>query len=455
MAEEPQEDIEARAARLAAEVQEATANNKRRVAPGSGRILAAAGLFAVAAIGVGVTFFGNLGKDAPSAPATAQPDAFQTEEGSPFGTLPMPTSDVVVQQDSSEADALRAQMAGLQAELERLKNAPAPEAPETAVPAVDPALVTQLAALQDQIDGMSKSLEAAEKERERALSEKDRELARMQAALDAAALEETEAGTDPALGDLAARRQAAEEMFQRRVASGMIAYGGGGAADAGAGSLDAVGGGGVEGRKLSENEAFAREAAVPAAVERARVIVNPGNTVIQGTMIQAVLETFINSDLPGQIRAVVTEDTHSYDGSRILIPRGSKVIGQYSDNVETGQRRAMVVWNRIIMPDNQTVTISATGGDAIGQAGIGGRVNTHFGERFGSATLISLISALPALALSDSDSDSAQNAADAVAENMTAATAQAMASALNRPPTITVNQGTTISIMVDRDLEIF
>jgi type IV secretion system protein VirB10 len=343
MADEQQEDIEAKAARLAAEVQEATANNKRRVDPGSGRILAAAGLFAVAAIGVGVTFFGNSTEDAPSAPATARPDAFQTEEGSPFGTLPMPTSDIVVQQDASEADALRAQMAGLQAELERLKNAPAPEAPQTAVQTVDPALVTQFAALQEQIDSMSKTLQAAEEERDRALSEKDRELARMQAALDAASLGETETGDDPALGEFSARRQEAEEIFQRRVASSMIAFGGGG--DLAADAADTFAGGSVAERTLSENEAFARQSAAPAAVERARVIVNPGNTVIQGTMIQAVLETFINSDLPGQIRAVVTEDTHSYDGSRILIPRGSKVIGQYSDNVETGQRPgSAVIW---------------------------------------------------------------------------------------------------------------
>lgn len=456
MSEKREEDLESNAARLAAEVQEATANNKRRGPAGGGRVLAAAGLFGAAAIGVGVMFFGGNIDQRPVAPDTARPDDFQTAEGSPFGSLALPKPERVVEKDTSESDALRAQMELMQAELDRLKNTPAAVA-EAAPPQDNPALAAQLATLQSQIDTMGQALESAEKERERALAAKDRELARMQAALDAATLEGATMGSDPNLDAAAARRAEAEELFKRRAASGMIAFGssGGGAADAAAGVMDAVTGGGVAGRKLSANEEFAREGGTPAAVERAKLIVNPSNTVIQGTMIQAALETFINSDLPGQIRAVVSEDVHSYDGSRILIPRGSKVIGRYSDNVEMGQRRAMVVWTRIIMPDNQTVDISSIGGDSIGQSGVTGRVNTHFGSRFGSATLISLLSIAPTLAMDDDASENSRDAADAVAENMTSATSAALAGALNRKPTITVKQGSRVTIMVDRDLEIF
>lgn len=456
MAEKREEDLESNAARLAAEVQEATANNKRRVPAGGGRMLAAAGLFGAAALGVGFMFFGGNGDTGPVAPETARPDAFQTEEGSPFGSLTLPKPEKVIEKDTSESDALRTQMELMRAEIERLKSAPPPVAAGEEPPPENPALAAQLAALQGQIETMGQALEAAEKERTRALADKDRELARMQASLDAATLQGAKLGSDPGLDDAASRRAAAEELFNRRAASGMIAFGSsGGAGGAAAGVMDAVTGGGVAGRKLSANEEFAREAGAAATVERAKLIVNPSNTVIQGTMIQAVLETFINSDLPGQIRAVVAEDVHSYDGARILIPRGSKVIGRYSDNVEMGQQRAMVVWTRIIMPDNQAVDISSIGGDAIGQSGVTGRVNTHFGSRFGSATLISLLSIAPTLAMDNNDSENASDAADAVAENLTSATSAALEGALNRKPTITVKQGSLVTIMVDRDLEIF
>ena len=459
MTDKPVEDIEANAARLAAEVQEATQNNRKRSVPGGGRVLAAAGIFGVAAVAVGAMFFGGGGEQEPTAPQTAIPDSFQTAEGSPFGQLPAPVRETIVEKDTSEADTLKAEMEALRAELDALRNAPAPDG--SPAPATSPATDAAIAAMQGQLDSMTAALEAAEKERQRLAAEKDRELARMQAALDAATLEQSTRASDGTMDDAAARRAEAESIFARRASSGMIAFGGGssgpgGAVDAAAGMAgEALGLGGASARKLSANEAFAREAGAAAKVERAKLIVNPAYTVIQGTMIQATLETFINSDMPGQIRAVVSEDVHSYDGSRILIPRGSKVIGLYSDNVEVGQRRAMVVWTRIIMPDNQSVDISSIGGDAIGQSGITGRVNTHFGSRFGSATLISLLSIAPTLAMDDDDSESSQDAADAVAENMSSATSAALGGALNRKPTITVKQGSRVTIMVDRDLEIF
>ena len=108
------------------------------------------------------------------------------------------------------------------------------------------------------------------------------------------------------------------------------------------------------------------------------------------------------------------------------------------------------------MPDNQTVEIGAYGGDAIGRSGVQGVVNTHFGARFGSAALISLIGLAPAVALSDDDDDSnTSDIADAMSQNMMGATQNALGGYLNRKPTIAVDQGSLVTIMVDRDLEIF
>ncbi|MFC6199525.1 TrbI/VirB10 family protein, partial [Ponticaulis profundi] len=214
--------------------------------------------------------------------------------------------------------------------------------------------------------------------------------------------------------------------------------------------------------RLSDDAQFVRDAGRPVQVQRAEIIVNPSNTVTQGTMIQAVLETAIDSTLQGPIRGLVTTDVVAYDGSRILIPRGSRLIGSYSADVETGQNRLLVAWERIIMPDNQSVQISSFGGDALGRSGTTGKVNNHFFRRLGAAALISTISAIPS-ALQDDSGDGgvtistggSTDPATGMSNAVSGATESAIGKYVSMPPTITVNQGTRITVMVDRDLEIF
>ena len=136
-------------------------------------------------------------------------------------------------------------------------------------------------------------------------------------------------------------------------------------------------------------------------VTQAEGIANPSNTIVQGTMFQAVMETALDSSLPGQTRAVVSEDVFSIDGSRLLIPRGSRLIGRYRAGVDIAQRRVTIAWARIILPDNQTVQISSFAGDELGRSGVTGFVDTRFAERFGAAAMISLISAAPSAAAFD------------------------------------------------------
>ena len=100
-------------------------------------------------------------------------------------------------------------------------------------------------------------------------------------------------------------------------------------------------------RRLDGDTDFIRNGAEPAEVTQAQLIVNPSNTVVQGTMIQAVLETAIDSSLAGQVRAMVSEDVHAYDGSRILIPRGARLIGRYQSGLDIAQRRVTIAWDRI------------------------------------------------------------------------------------------------------------
>lgn len=241
---------------------------------------------------------------------------------------------------------------------------------------------------------------------------------------------------------LRAERAAAE---QERAESGLIAVNNTGAQEAGSG----------EGRELSDAEAFVRRIVEPVPIARASQITAPQATVPQGTIIQASLETAVDSTLPGPIRGVVAEDVHSMDGSAVLIPAGSKVFGEYSSGIQLGQKRILIVWTRILTPSNRSINIASYGADQLGRSGTGGAVDTRFAARFGGAAAISIIGAVPAIAASEAESENAVTIAENVGDDLSSATDSAIGAYINIPPTIYVRQGTSVTIIVDRDLEIF
>jgi type IV secretion system protein VirB10 len=170
----------------------------------------------------------------------------------------------------------------------------------------------------------------------------------------------------------------------------------------------------------------------------------PANTVIQGTLIPAVLETAIDTDVPGYVRAVVSQDVRSFDGSRVLIPRSSRLIGEYKGVVQAGQRRAYLMWTRLVRPDGVSVALASPAADLSGQAGIGGQVNSHFFSRFGSAILLSILGGAGSLATGGASTvvvSGGQSAASVAAQRDG-----------SRPPTIKVRQGEPIRVFTARDL---
>ena len=200
---------------------------------------------------------------------------------------------------------------------------------------------------------------------------------------------------------------------------------------------------------LTGNEQFA-ERVGGEQPERAlaTVLHNQPNTVPQGTMIPGVLETALNSDLPGYARAVVSRDVRGFDGSTILIPRGSRVIGQYRSAVADGQSRAFVIWTRILRPDGGSIQIGSSGTDALGRAGLRGSVNRHFLERLGGSVLLSVI---------DAEISSLGNrpTTQVVIGSSQEASNLAISALLptHISPTIKVSQGSPIRIFVARDLD--
>lgn len=194
---------------------------------------------------------------------------------------------------------------------------------------------------------------------------------------------------------------------------------------------------------LSADESFAERIGNSSTdTVTATRLADPGHTVIQGTLIAAVLETAIDSDLPGFARAVVSQDIRSFDGSRVLIPRASRLVGQYKSGVANGQKRAYVLWSRLIRPDGASIALASPATDFAGNTGLAGEVDTHFFARFGSAILLSVVDVLAAV-----------GSASVVISGSQSAAAVAVQRDAQIPPTIKVPQGSPIRVFTARDLD--
>lgn len=197
---------------------------------------------------------------------------------------------------------------------------------------------------------------------------------------------------------------------------------------------------------LNENEAFgSRMGGTGVETASAHRMADTTNTVTQGTLISAILETAIDSDLPGYVRAVVSQDVRSFDGKRVLVPRSSRLIGQYKSGLSAGQTRAYVMWTRLIRPDGVSVALASPAVEYSGRSGLSGEVDSHFFKRFGAATLLSVIGGLGAVISSGTS------------VVISGSTSSAASAAVQRdgqiPPTIRVAQGQPIRIFTARDLD--
>lgn len=177
----------------------------------------------------------------------------------------------------------------------------------------------------------------------------------------------------------------------------------------------------------------------------ATAMIDPRTTVSQGTLIPAVLETAIDTDVPGYVRAVVSSDVRSFDGSRVLVPRSSRLIGQYRSGVQAGQKRAYVIWTRLIRPDGVSVALASPAVGFGGETGLAGKVDGHFFERFGSAMLLSVVGGLSAIG--------SGGAGVVIAGSGQSAAAAAVGQTGQIGPTIRVRQGEPIRVFTARDLD--
>jgi len=211
-----------------------------------------------------------------------------------------------------------------------------------------------------------------------------------------------------------------------------------------------------------QNQSFLREAR-QSQKQRAIRTDSPEAAIIvlEGAVIQAVTESAINSDLPGQIRAKVTQDVYdSIRGNVLVIPKGARLIGTYNANVANAQSRILMVFNRLILPDGRSLDLQGmAGGEPNGMAGATGDINHHFMRNFGAGFLVAGLTY--ALGRRDPQVNVTVNSAagsppatlSTAAGQILIDTAKSAIDTYKQPrPTITIESGSLFSILVQRDL---
>jgi type IV secretion system protein VirB10 len=194
--------------------------------------------------------------------------------------------------------------------------------------------------------------------------------------------------------------------------------------------------------------------------------------IAQGKIINAILETAINTDLPGTLRAIVTRDVYAESGKAILIPKGSRVIGTYQTQLKPGQVRVAIKWDRLIRPDGIDLQLGSDGTDELGRTGVVGDLDNKFWQQMGLAVLTSYIIPIIAENISNvndqpvSQAISTSNGTTSATTTSTGASAQlqqstqqfqnvanqAITNSFSATPTITIEQGTRVNIFVNKDL---
>ena len=178
-----------------------------------------------------------------------------------------------------------------------------------------------------------------------------------------------------------------------------------------------------------------------------------------GTLLPCVLISGLNSDLPGNMIAQISENVwDTTTGKYLLIPRGSRLIGTYDNQVAYGQSRVLVMWSRLIFPDGSSLVLdNLKGADQSGYSGFKGAVNRHWGSIISSALFVSLLGAGVELAApTDNGNRDTDDPRSILAENAASAVAEAMSQIIqreaNRQPTIKIKPGYRFIVFVQHDI---
>lgn len=212
---------------------------------------------------------------------------------------------------------------------------------------------------------------------------------------------------------------------------------------------------------LPSNSAYTNKLESTTKPTNAQPLTHPDNLMLRGTYIRCVLESRIITDIPGYTSCIVTEPVYSFTGKQLLLPKGSKVLGSYSQ--EPNGPRVAVVWDRVVTPTGVDIGMSSPGVDNLGGAGHPGNYNAHWISRISSALFISMLSDAfkyeaakkgPTTSTIAADGTIVQQPFDSnTARTIQDIANQAVRKSANRPATVTINQGTVVTIYVSKDVD--
>lgn len=198
------------------------------------------------------------------------------------------------------------------------------------------------------------------------------------------------------------------------------------------------------------------------------------HTIAQGKLLTAVLETAINTEIPGSVRAIVSRDVYGESGNEVLIPRGSRLFGAYSSKVTRGQGRVEIGWTRLIRPDGVDLAITFNASDQFGRSGIPGDVDNKYTSVIANSMLTSILAVggvaaaqklltnnqatttttNPTQGTTTTTGSAANQSLYDVSKTIIDTVGQIVGSTIDVTPVIRVPQGTKITVIVNADITI-
>ncbi|MBL6664409.1 MAG: TrbI/VirB10 family protein [Rickettsiales bacterium] len=200
-------------------------------------------------------------------------------------------------------------------------------------------------------------------------------------------------------------------------------------------------------------------------------IADLSHTIAQGKLLTAVIETSINTEVPGFVRGIVSRDVYAEAGNEVLIPRGTRLFGSYSSQINQGQGRVEIAWTRLIRPDGVDVAVNFNASDQFGRSGIAGDVDNKYGSIIASSLMTSILAiggaAIAETVLnngavttttdpSNGTTTTTGNATNQVVSDVTSSivdtVGEMITNRINTNPVIRIPQGAKITVIVNSDL---
>lgn len=206
------------------------------------------------------------------------------------------------------------------------------------------------------------------------------------------------------------------------------------------------------------------------------IIKDRTRTIAQGKMISAILETAIDTEFPGAVRGIITRDVYGESGRDVLIPKGSRLYGTYSAQIQRGQGRVNISWSRILLPSGLSLSTALSAGDQYGRSGISGEVDNRFSSLVANSLLTSVLAVAGTIAaqnlMSNGNNNNNQtsttinptqgttttvgNAGNQALYDVTKIVIDVvgtiMKNSINMNPVIRIPQGTRMTVIVNSDM---